>query len=149
MVEIVAAVAIIGLAILPMLSTLTSTNRAAYSVGIHMVASELGSNVLERLLAIPFEDCVTEIGKLGGKIEGREEMEKALDSFPTLSSGKEMKEDFSRLFRTLKYEVKTSPAKVTPDLDQFLISVIVSFDYSPGATQKITFRSLKFKEGGR
>ena len=64
--EILVAVVILAVAIIPIFGISLSTTRSAFLVGRHMVASQIGQSLLEYFTGQPYKDAVAEASELKG-----------------------------------------------------------------------------------
>lgn len=67
MIELLVGITIFGLAMVPLLWLGSSTTRGAYSVGKHMMASQLAASFLDSLLGLPYKECCEKIAELKGQ----------------------------------------------------------------------------------
>ncbi|HAE40557.1 MAG TPA: hypothetical protein DCG57_18275 [Candidatus Riflebacteria bacterium] len=67
MIELLVGITIFGLAMVPLLWLGSSTTRGAYSVGKHMMASQIAASFLDSLLGLPYKECREKIAELKGR----------------------------------------------------------------------------------
>lgn len=146
MLELLVGIVIFSFAMLPLLSLGISTSRGAYSVGKHMMAGQIASTLMDRLLGLSYEDCQKEIkGKASGSVMDDPLLVDVLKQ-PALSGSAAVKNDLDRSFKFFKYELSSSKEE---DARVFEITVKVSWRVDEGkeeSRQYMVLRSLKFKE---
>jgi len=146
MLELLVGIVIFSFAMLPLLSLGISTSRGAYSVGKHMMAGQIASSMMDRLLGLSYEDCQKEIkSKASGNVMDDPMLVDILKQ-PALSGSSGVKTDLDRSFTNFKYELSSSKEE---DTRVFEITVKVSWRVDEGkedSRQFMILRSLKFKE---
>ncbi len=146
MLELLVGIVIFSFAMLPLLSLGISTSRGAYSVGKHMMAGQIASTLMDRLLGMPYADCLKEIkDKAAGNVMDDPLLTDVLKQ-PGLSGSDAVKNDLDRSFKHFKYELSSSREE---DSRIFEITVKVSWRVDEGKEESRQFmilRSLKFKE---
>lgn len=146
LVEIMVAAMVLGLGILPMLSLLTSSRRNVQYVGFHMMASQLATNKVDRILALDYETSRYEasVQQALGRQDALEEMQQILTDFPDNPEIQLMRDDLTRAFNNLEYSLDFLPGD-----KMFMLSVTVYFSTVAGKEQQICLEAIKFAEGGR
>ena len=143
--ELLVGIVIFTFAMLPLLSLGMSTSRGAYSVGKHMMAGQIASSLMDRLLGLSYEDCLKEIkSKVAGNVMDDPLLADILKQ-PAMS-GASVKNDLDRSFKNFKYELSSSKEE---ESRVFEITVKVSWRVDEGkedSRQFMILRSLKFRE---
>lgn len=146
MLELLVGIVIFSFAMLPLLSLGINTSRGAYSVGKHMMAGQIASTLMDRLLGMSYEDCLKEIkDKASGNVMDDPLLVDVLKQ-PGLSGSDAVKQDLDRSFKNFKFELSSSREE---DSRIFEITVKVSWRVDEGkedSRQFMILRSLKFKE---
>ena len=146
LVEVMIAVTILSLGVLPMMSVLLSSRRTVQAVGFHMMASELAANKLDRILALPYQEsfAVAKDLESRGIVDALPEMQELIDQMPSKIELQGIYKDLQLSFKNLSYNINTYEKT-----NHYLVSVTVFFETTPGKQQDMTFEALKFRESGR
>lgn len=104
MIELLVGVTIFGMAMLPLMWLGTSTTRGAYSVGKHMMASQIAASFIDSLLGLPYKECLAKIQSL--KAQGRTGVLENEDLQSTLQvvNDEGIQNDMETSFRYFQYE---------------------------------------------
>ncbi|EKD83960.1 MAG: hypothetical protein ACD_39C00336G0002 [uncultured bacterium] len=104
MIELLVGITIFGLAMVPLLWLGTSTTRGAYSIGKHMMASQIAASFLDSLLGLPYKECREKIESLKG--QGRTGVLENEDLQSTLQVVNDagIQSDMETSFRFFQYE---------------------------------------------
>ncbi len=154
MLELLVGFVIFSFAMIPILTFSQSSTRGTYSVGKHMMAGQICASIMDRLLALPYEESLKEAKGLESKdwIEVMNDplLEKILDAPDLPGSKDQFKEDLKKSFRFFKFKVVTTPGSDSGEKDQlFRLTVLVSWrvdEGSEGSRQSLLLDSIKYKE---
>lgn len=146
LVEVMVAVSVLSLGVLPMMSMLLSSRRTVQAVGFHMMASELAANKLDRILALPYDESFMVAKDLEnqGIVDALPEMKALIKQISAKAEIQNMYEDLKLSFKNLSYTIS-----ISEKTNYYLVSVTVFFETTPGNEQSMTFEALKFRESGR
>jgi hypothetical protein len=148
MLELLVGILIFSLAILPMLVFSHSSTRGTYSIGKHLKAGTLVASLMDRLLALPYDECLAEALDL----EKRGDLEVMADPLfqqVLATSGEINPEEFQRSFRFFRYKVMVFPGRGGEADQMFIVGVEVSWrieDGSEGSRQSLDLHAIKFRE---
>lgn len=115
MIELLVGVTIFGLAMMPIMWLGTSQTRGAYSVGKHMMASQVAASFIDSLLGLPYKKCREKIETLKG--QGRTGVLENQDLQATLQGVTDpgIHADMETSFRFFQYEFnyeEDEPARI-------------------------------------
>jgi len=104
MIELLIGVTIFGMAMLPLMWLGTSQTRGAYSIGKHMMASQIAASFIDSLLGLPYKKCKEKIQEL--KALGRSNVLDNEDLQATLQAVNDegIQKDMETSFRYFQYE---------------------------------------------
>ncbi len=104
MIELLVGVTIFGLAMMPIMWLGTSQTRGAYSVGKHMMASQIAASFVDSLLGLPYKECREKVETLKG--QGRTGVLENQDLQATLRGVTDtgIHDDMETSFRFFQYE---------------------------------------------
>ncbi|MBU1106008.1 MAG: prepilin-type N-terminal cleavage/methylation domain-containing protein [Candidatus Riflebacteria bacterium] len=104
MIELLIGVTIFGMAMLPIMWLGTSQTRGAYSIGKHMMASQIAASFIDSLLGLPYKECQKKIESL--KAQGRTGVLENEDLQATLQvvNDEDIQSDMKTSFRYFQYE---------------------------------------------
>lgn len=145
MLEITIAVMVFASAMIPILMMTTTTSKRTFSMEKHLVAGQFAQGVLDRLLAMTFDECKAEIAKGGYP-------RKVLDD-PSVkgsgSGGGKLGDVLDKSFKDFQYEVKmTEPDKADEKGQMVTISVSLSWPSDAGSkvVRQFSLSAVKFLE---
>lgn len=146
MLELLMGVVIFTFAMLPLISMGISTNRGAYSVGKHMMAGQLAASLMDRILALPYDEALkrTKSGS-SGKILDDSLLVDILKQ-GAIAGSPRVKTDLDRSFTNFTYDIAASAEEKS---ETFEISIKISWRVDEGkedTRQFMVLRALKFKE---
>lgn len=102
MIELLIGVTIFGLAMLPLMWMSSTQTRGAYSIGKHMMAGQIAASFIDRLISLPYRDCLERVKDLAGrgkiKVLDDEDLQKTLQAVGDASIQSDMETSF-RYFR--------------------------------------------------
>lgn len=146
MIELLIGVTIFGLAMLPLMWMGSTQTRGAYSIGKHMMAGQIAASFIDRLISLPYQECLDKVKVLSarGKIKvlDDEDLQKTLQAVGEAS----IQEDMETSFRNFRYQFGFSldePARILRlDLEVFYRVE----EGSPKSEQSVKLSVLKFGE---
>ncbi len=144
MLELLLGVVIFSFAMLPMLSLSMSSSRGAFSVGKHMMATQIAQSLLDRYLAMKFDEAHNLLK--GGPVRQEVVKDPALLEIlelPAIATAKTgIHDDFLRAFRNFKYEVLMTDGSGADAGQAFLVRVKVEWLVEEGTTKTQQFMSV-------
>ena len=149
LIEILIAVTIIGVGIIPVMRLVISSRSDARILQFHMMAGELAASTLDNILALEYEEAFNFAKTLEqrGEIDALVEMNSVLEELAGFEGLEGMSEDFARSFRSLTYRVEVLPPEFMET--QFLATVHVSFETPAGGAREHRFEAIKFNKVAR
>lgn len=155
--ELLLGVIIFSLAMLPLLSLTQSSTEGAYSISKHLIAGQICSNILDRILTMPFEKGLSECETIAGKefdlltkpnlilddktgplISGLAAPDAKTPSFAN---------SLNKNLETFKYSVGIEKSQVSAEEnEEFLVIVVVKWMEDPKTERTLSRRAIKFKE---
>ncbi len=104
MIELLVGVTIFALAMMPLMWLGTSQTRGAYSIGKHMMASQIAASFIDNLLKLPYKDCLEKVQAL--KAQGRTPVLDNEDLQATLQvvNDQGIQSDMETSFRFFQYQ---------------------------------------------
>ncbi|NLI77148.1 MAG: hypothetical protein GX442_11995 [Candidatus Riflebacteria bacterium] len=154
MLELLVGLVIFSFAILPIISFGTSTTRTTYITGKHLMAGQIATGLLDRLLALPFDEAFTEATKLAGDQPHpvlEDPVLAEMVGHQALAEGRQIVEsDLQKSFRFFEFRlaVDTDTGKAQPTR-QFKITVFVSWRVEEGNEETRTaliLQGVKFND---
>lgn len=156
MIEILIAITVFSLGMLPILALTTGTSRLAWSESKHLVAGQLAAGLLDRLLALPFATCRDQALALAlprGVLAdpGLASVARGLGTAATPGGGAGDDEaDLTRLLRSFTVEVGLDEPGEAAERDQlFTVAVTVSWlvdESHAESRQRFTLAGIKYLE---
>ena len=169
MLELLVGVVFFAIVIIPLMDVGTKQASQTHSVGKHVIASQIASSILDRMLNLPFESCRKEIESfpqnpvkvldnpavLGNVFGGDSEEFKKVGNNPGEKAQVFFKYKLENaLFRVLQFfqyklEKVESP-RAEDRLKMFGVKVEVSWRVNEGmedSRQNLVFDAIKFNEG--
>lgn len=150
MLELLLGIVIFSFAMLPMLSLSMSSARGAFSITKHMMGSQIGQSLLDRYLAMPFDEGRQQL-RTGVRSEVVKDAEllKILD-MPAIATAKgKIHDDFLRAFKGFAYEATMTDGTGVDAGQAFLVRVRVTWPVEEGATrnlQEMTVAAIRFRD---
>jgi hypothetical protein len=104
MIELLVGVTIFALAMMPLMWLGTSQTRGAYSIGKHMMASQIAASFIDNLLKLRYKDCLEKVQSL--QAQGRTAVLENEDLQATLQvvNDQGIQGDMETSFRFFQYE---------------------------------------------
>jgi prepilin-type N-terminal cleavage/methylation domain-containing protein len=104
MIELLVGVTIFGLAMMPIMWMGSTQTRGAYSIGKHMMASQIAASFIDNLLRLPYKECLEKVTELQG--QGRSGVLDNEDLQATLQVVNDdgIQSDMETSFRFFEYE---------------------------------------------
>ena len=147
MIELLVAVTIFGLAMVPLMWMGGQQSRGVYSVGKHMMAGQVAASILDRILSNSYEECQNLRDEWSGKSDdspGVLENKDFVSLMKTISD-KDFKNDLYRSFKKVEYKVD-----FTENSDQDIMKIDVQVFYrivdnNPKTVRTVLLSALKFR----
>ncbi|PKL50592.1 MAG: hypothetical protein CVV42_02385 [Candidatus Riflebacteria bacterium HGW-Riflebacteria-2] len=104
MIELLVGVTIFALAMMPLMWLGSSQTRGAYSIGKHMIASQIAASFIDNLLKLPYKECLDKVKVL--RAQGRTGVLQNEDLQATLQvvNDQGIQNDMETSFRFFQYE---------------------------------------------
>lgn len=104
MIELLVGVTIFALAMMPLMWMGTSQTRGAYSIGKHVMASQIAASFIDSLLKLPYKECLEKVQEL--QSQGRTAVLENQDLQATLQVVNDpgVQSDMETSFRFFQYE---------------------------------------------
>lgn len=144
MIELLIGVTIFGLAMVPLMWMSTKTTSGTYSVGKHMMAGQIAASMLDRLIALPYDECCKEAKKMQGNGKSKVMSDEDFTNILKLVKNKGVEKDMKRSFKHFQYKII-----LTPNLKTKTARIDVSVFYrvregSEKSEQSLKLSVLKF-----
>ena len=144
MIELLVAVIIFGLAMVPLMWMSTRTTSHTYSIGKHMMAGQIAASLLDRLMALKYNDCCNMARKLSKENKAKVMDDKEFIAILKLANDKNVEKDMKRSFKNFKYQVTLTEDKKTKTAR---IDVMVYYQVTEGnpkTEQSVELSAIKF-----
>lgn len=146
MLEITIAVTVFAAAMLPLLMLSIKSTKQSFSLESHLVASQFAAGLMDRYLAMGFDEC--------GKAIEKESFPKKLSEdrlfADSVSSGSDgFGDSLAKTILDFRYDVKKTEAVDNSEKDQvFTITISVEWPAEPGSSvyRKFLLKAVKFNE---
>jgi len=104
MIELLVGVTIFALSMMPLLWLGSTQTRGAYSIGKHMMASQIAASFIDNLLKLPYKECLEKVQSL--QAQGRTGVLENEDLQATLQvvNDQGIQSDMETSFRYFQYE---------------------------------------------
>lgn len=149
-IEILVSVVILGLALVPLLTSTLTTHRQISSVGRHLVGAQAARSILDRLMQLPYDRCRAEAEQLQARGPAFLRDDPAWQSMSAMGGpGSIDAEAWARVFRDLVSEIRVESAATAEEADRmFVLHVTVSWsaDGAGHGRNSYEVRTIKFKE---
>ncbi len=153
--ELLVAILIFACASIPIALLTGRQTSETYSIGKHLMAGFLASSLLDRTLAMNFDQCRTELEDLDGKwkkvLDDPNLVKDLLTHSALAGTRSEMEDDSERQFRSFQFRIVKVESNVAKDwLSMFTVQVTVSWQLSEGnetSRQELMVEAIKFNEG--
>ena len=106
MLELTVGITIFALAMLPLIWLSTSQTKGAYSVGKHMMAGQIATSFLDKMLKLPFDKCYEEVKSNTGrkKVLRNPEIEQMIQDMNDESITNDMEASFRNFEYKFEYD---------------------------------------------
>ena len=158
MIEVMCAICIFALAILPLVWLGSNQTKGAYSASKHMMASQLASSYMDNILKRPYEDLINNT-KIEGKVLDSPPTDKYEELFDLSSmisglsdtseeSGRSAEDNIRASAKNFRYSIEINKFESN---NEKVAKTVVSVSYlvvegNNDSRQYVTLTSLKFGE---
>ncbi len=154
MLELLVGLVIFSFAILPILSFGTTTTRTTYITGKHLMAGQIASSLLDRLMAMPYEEALAEAERLRGlgnaKVLEDPWLANILEHQALAAGRRVLEDDLAKSFRFFEFKVGIDKDTTAGAADRmFLLTVFVSWRVEEGDEKSRTaliLQGVKFND---
>jgi len=153
LIEILVGLVIFSLAMIPLLSFGFATTRGTYSVGKHMMAGQLASSLMDRLVSKPYDDSLATAKAMASKkwTDAMSDplLESILDHASLAAKKTEIEQDLRKSFRFFQTRVAVKEGTGADADRMFLLAVEVSWrvdDGSESSRQSLDLKTIKYRE---
>lgn len=152
--ELLVGLVIFSFAILPILSFGTTTTRTTYITGKHLMAGQIAASLLDRLLALPYDEALAEAERLRGlgttKVLEDPWLVSLLDHQGLVNGRRVLEEDLGKTFRFFEFKVGIDKDPTPGAADRmFLLTVLVSWRVEEGdetSRTALILQGVKFND---
>lgn len=158
MIEVMCAICIFALAVLPMIWLGSSQTKGAYSASKHMMAGQLAASFMDNILKRPYDDLkAVNLKDLKvndpapsdfDKMFNLPELIESLNGFTNDEGIRSAEENMKASFKNFKYSIEITKSETNVERVAF-ITVVVSYLVVEGqekTRQSVTLSALKFGE---